>query len=146
MINYQEFNFPIKAKEIFGKKPFELTIEQLAVLYLLKNKFNLSGKQIMQIEFILTNECKLILQNRFRTLEFEIQALGAMLYILDSQNKDFSKIHEFIDKAHSSDRFIAGSTRGKVYLTYRKFYEQYDETKLNPDEYQKCNKTLQLIE
>lgn len=143
MINYQEFNFPFQAKETFNKKPFSLSFEQLSFLCLISDEFNLTNTELMTLEYIVTRQTKIISLNRFNQLDFFNECLGALMFLLDREEKDVIQIHEFIERIHL-DKYVACSTRAKAYKKYRNLHDVYFGIELGPETYETFDKALKL--
>jgi hypothetical protein len=62
MINYNDFTFPRDLKPSV-KQTFTLSVEQLAFLCLLAEKFNLTDDELKLVEYLVYRECKAISLN-----------------------------------------------------------------------------------
>jgi hypothetical protein len=125
-------------------QPFSLSLEQLSFLSLLAEKFNLTDDELKLTEYLVTQECRNISIDRFRTLDYEPVCLGAALYVLDQKEKEYSCILEFIEQVYSYDKYKAGSLRLQTYKRYRNYCDSYFASKINYEKYEKSDKTLKL--
>jgi hypothetical protein len=141
MIAFLDFNSNTKQKETLNQN-FQLTEEQLLILFYLTEKFNLTVQQTMKVEFIVKRECRMVKQNRFREMKFLEFVMGAILFVLDRDGQDWHQVNEFIYlicNSQSSAYAISLST----YSFYRNYYNLWFGIEI-PSEFDTCKATLKL--
>jgi hypothetical protein len=142
MIPYLEFCKITNAKKPASRKQIKLSTEQLFVLHYLKEEFQLTDIQTQKLEYIVTRECRIISQDRYKKIKFLEICLGAVAFIFDLDAKDWKNVTGFINTICKDDHSSYDLTIS-AYHFYRNYYNTFFGLEF-PDDLTNFSETLRL--
>jgi hypothetical protein len=143
MIPYTDFVLKTNAKAHFDNKNFQLTAEQLLILYFVMDRFHLTDTEMRQVEFLVNRNCRIKTQDRFIQLKYLETVLGALLLVFDRNAKDWKQVNYFI-KLICKDEHSVYEMTNSIYGIYRNLYNAFFGIDFSEREYETCTATLKL--